>query len=109
MKLTIAAVIAVSVLGCTKYSAFVHSPFANGGSGHIQGVELTFQTPFFFLPGPLSKFGVYSNFAYVDSNLKEFSPANNPLRMTGLAKNTATVDLWYSNAGFEARLGWKYH
>jgi len=86
----------------------VASP-ANGGSGHIQGVELTFQTPFFFLPGPLSKFGIYSNYAYVDSNLKEFSTANNPLRMTGLAKNTATVDLWYSNSGFEARLGWKYH
>lgn len=86
----------------------VASP-ANGGSGHIQGVELTFQTPFFFLPGPLSKFGIYSNYAYVDSNLHEFSPANNPLKMTGLAKNTATVDLWYANAGFEARLGWKYH
>lgn len=86
----------------------VASP-ANGGSGHIQGVELTFQTPFFFLPGPLSKFGIYSNYAYVDSNLKEFSPANNPLRMTGLAKNTATVDLWYANGPVEARLGWKYH
>jgi TonB-dependent receptor len=86
----------------------VASP-ANGGSGHIQGVELTFQTPFFFLPGPLSKFGIYSNYAYVESNLKEFSPANNPLRMTGLAKNTATVDLWYANGPVEARLGWKYH
>ena len=86
----------------------VASP-ANGGSGHIQGVELTFQTPFFFLPGPLSKFGIYSNYAYVESNLKEFSPANNPLDMTGLAKNTATVDLWYANGPVEARLGWKYH
>lgn len=86
----------------------VASP-ANGGSGHIQGVELTFQTPFFFLPGPFSKFGIYSNYAYVESNLKEFSPANNPLRMTGLAKNTATVDLWYANGPVEARLGWKYH
>lgn len=86
----------------------VASP-ANGGSGHIQGVELTFQTPFFFLPGPFDKFGIYSNYAYVESNLKEFSPANNPLRMTGLAKNTATVDLWYANGPVEARLGWKYH
>jgi iron complex outermembrane receptor protein len=86
----------------------VASP-ANGGSGHIQGVELTFQTPFFFLPGPLSKFGIYSNYAYVESNLKEFSPVNNPLRMTGLAKNTATVDLWYANGPVEARLGYKYH
>jgi iron complex outermembrane receptor protein len=86
----------------------VASP-ANGGSGHIQGAELTFQTPFFFLPGPLGKFGIYSNYAYVQSNLKEFSPANNPLSMTGLAKNTATADLWYANGPLEARLGWKYH
>jgi iron complex outermembrane receptor protein len=60
----------------------VASP-ANGGSGYIQGLELTFQTPFFFLPGPLSKFGIYSNYAYVDSDLKEFSPANNPLDPDG--------------------------
>jgi len=94
------------VFGGQTYT--VASP-ANGGSGHIQGVELTFQTPFFFLPGPFSKFGIYSNYAYVESNLREFSPANNPLKMTGLAKNTATVDLWYANGPIEARLGWKYH
>lgn len=94
------------VFGGQTYT--VASP-ANGGSGHIQGVELTFQTPFFFLPGPFDKFGIYSNYAYVESNLKEFSPANNPLRMTGLAKNTATVDLWYAKGPVEARLGWKYH
>jgi len=86
----------------------VASP-ANGGKGYIQGLELTFQTPFFFLPSGLDKFGIYSNYAYVDSDLKEFSPANNPLTMTGLAKNTATVDLWYANGPLEARLGWKYH
>ncbi len=94
------------VFGGQTYT--VASP-ANGGSGHIQGAELTFQTPFFFLPGPLSKFGIYSNYAYVQSNLYEFSPVNNPLTMTGLAKNTATVDLWYANGPVEARLGWKYH
>lgn len=86
----------------------VASP-TNGGGGYIQGLELTFQTPFFFLPGPLSKFGIYSNYAYVDSDLKEFSPVNNPLSMTGLAKHTATVDLWYANGPIEARLGWKHH
>jgi iron complex outermembrane receptor protein len=82
----------------------VSSP-ANGGGGYIQGLELTFQTPFFFLPGPLSKFGVYSNYAYVDSNLKEFSPVTKPLSMTGLAKNTATLDLWYANGPLEGAPG----
>lgn len=86
----------------------VSSP-TNGGGGYIQGLELTFQTPFFFLPKGLDKFGIYSNYAYVDSDLKEFSPANKPLDMTGLAKNTATVDLWYAHGPLEARLGFKYH
>jgi TonB-dependent receptor len=94
------------VFNGTTYA--VSSP-TNGGGGHIQGVELTFQTPFFFLPKGLDKFGIYSNYAYVQSNLKEFSPVNNPLDMTGLAKNTATVDLWYANGPLEARLGFKYH
>lgn len=79
----------------------------NGGGGHINGVELTFQTPFYFLG--LDDFGVYSNYAYVDSNLKEFSPADNPVPLSGLAENTGTLDLWYNNGPVEVRLGYKYH
>ena len=39
MKLIVAVAIAVSVLGCTKYSAFVHSPFANGGSAYDEDAK----------------------------------------------------------------------
>ncbi|KAF1695739.1 TonB-dependent receptor [Pseudoxanthomonas jiangsuensis] len=85
----------------------ISGPF-NGGGGHVNGVELTFQTPFYFIPG-LENFGVYSNYSYVDSNLHEFSPENDPLPLSGLARNTGTFDLWYSNGTFEARLGYKYH
>jgi iron complex outermembrane receptor protein len=85
----------------------ITGPF-NGDGGAIKGLELTFQTPFYFIPG-LENFGVYSNYAFVDSDIKEFSPINHPLDSTGLAKNTATLDLWYNNGPFEARLGFKYH
>ncbi|KLD75929.1 TonB-dependent receptor [Xanthomonas hyacinthi] len=85
----------------------ISGPF-NGGGGYINGAELTFQTPFFFIPH-LENFGVYSNYSYVESNLHEFSPANDPLPLSGLARNTGTFDLWYSNSKFEARLGYKYH
>ncbi len=81
---------------------------ANGDGGYIQGAEITFQMPFSFVPA-LQNFGIYSNYAYVDSDIQEFYPANNPLAVSGLAKNTATVDLWYSGDRFEARLGYKYH
>lgn len=89
------------------FNYLITGPF-NGDGGTIKGLELTFQTPFHFIPG-LENFGVYSNYAYVDSDIKEFSPINRPLSATGMAKNTATVDLWYNNGPFEARLGMKYH
>lgn len=81
---------------------------ANGDGGRIQGAEVTFQTPFSFIPA-LQNFGIYSNYAYVDSDIEEFYPPSNPLTGSGLARNTATVDLWYSGDKFEARLGYKYH
>lgn len=81
---------------------------ANGEGGGITGLELTFQTPFFFIPG-LENFGIYSNYAYVNSDIQEFYPSYNPVDGSGFAEHTATVDFWYSNAGFEARLGYKYH
>ena len=85
----------------------VTGPF-NGEGGGIAGTEITFQTPF-AQSGVLRNFGVYMNYAYVDTGVKEFYPATNPLPVEGYAKNTATVDLWYANSMVEVRLGYKYH
>jgi iron complex outermembrane recepter protein len=86
----------------------MYSP-TNGPGGDITGLELTFQSRFYFLPGFLQNFGIYSNYAYVNSGLKEFTPVNNPLDATGLAKHTAELDLWYSAHGVEARVAYKVH
>ena len=80
----------------------------NGDGGGIAGTELTFQTPF-ASEGALRNFGIYTNYAFVDTGVKEFYPSNDPLPIEGYAKHTAVIDLWFQNAGFEARLGWKYH
>jgi iron complex outermembrane recepter protein len=85
----------------------VTGPF-NGEGGPIAGVELTFQTPF-AESGILRNFGIYANYAYVDTDVKEFYPSTNPLPVEGYAENTAAVDLWYSNSIVEVRLGYKYH
>jgi TonB-dependent receptor len=89
------------------YSYSLSGP-ANGDGGTIKGIELTFQASFGFIEA-LRNFGVYSNYAYVDSDIQEFYPPNNPLPGVGIADNTGTVDLWYSGEKFEARLGYKYH
>ncbi len=86
----------------------MYSPL-NGPGGDITGLELTFQSRLYFLPGFLKDFGIYSNYAYVNSGLKEFSPVNDPLDATGLAKHTAELDLWYSANDIEARIAYKVH
>ncbi len=42
----------------------------NGPGAEIQGFELSLQTPFTFLPGFLSNFGVIGNLTYVDSDVE---------------------------------------
>ncbi|HEY2661537.1 MAG TPA: TonB-dependent receptor [Caulobacteraceae bacterium] len=85
----------------------VTGPF-NGKGGGMEGLEFTLQTPFYFIPH-MEHFGLYSNLALASSDIKEFSPVNNPLPMVGLANTTADVSLWYSQFGVDARLDYKYH
>lgn len=85
----------------------VTGPF-NGSGGKMDGLEFTFQTPFYFVPA-LQHFGIYSNLALANSNIKEYTPVNNPLPQVGFAHTTAEADLWYSWAGVDTRLAYKYH
>ena len=57
----------------------------------------------------LSNFGVYANYAYVNSNIHEVAPVSDPYSMVGLAKNTSELDLFYNKSGFESRVSWKHH
>jgi iron complex outermembrane recepter protein len=81
----------------------------NGDGGGIKGLELTYQSRFHFLPGFLQDFGVYANYAFVDSDITEFAPASNPYSIVGLAKHTSQFDLFYNKGGFETRVAWKHH
>jgi iron complex outermembrane recepter protein len=81
----------------------------NTKGGDLKGVEFTYQSRFHFLPGWLSNFGVYANYAYVSSNIHEVAPVSDPYTMVGLAKNTSELDLFYNKGGFESRLAWKHH
>ena len=81
----------------------------NGKGGDVYGVETTFQTRFFFLPGFLKNLGIYTNYTYAHSNVHEIAPASNPFTMVGVAKHTAEFDTYYSQGPFEARVAFKYH
>ena len=57
----------------------------------------------------MENFGIYSNYAYVDSSIKEFQPWWDPMPGGGFVEDTATLDLWYSGEKLEVRLGYSYH
>jgi TonB-dependent receptor len=81
----------------------------NTDGGPVRGAELTFQSRFYFLPGFLRDFGVYANYAYVDSDVHEVAPTSDPYTMVGLARSTSEFDLFYNKGGFETRVAWKHH
>jgi len=81
----------------------------NVKGGDVTGTEVAYQTRFHFLPGFLQDFGIYANYAYVDSNVHEMAPLTDPYTMIGLARNTSELDLFYNKRGFESRIAWKHH
>lgn len=81
---------------------------ANGNGGNINGAELAFKTPFYFIPH-MQNFGINANYSLVQSNLHELAPTNNPLVLSGLARHTAEADLWFNNGTFDVGIGYKYH
>ena len=76
----------------------------NGGTAEVQGLELGFQTPFFFLPGLASDFGVFANYTYTDS---EFTSVDGEtLPFPGASENTINLTGYYERGGFSGRLSW---
>jgi iron complex outermembrane recepter protein len=80
----------------------------NGDGGKIKGFEVLFQQAFSGLPAPFDGLGVYANYSYTDSSVKEFIPENNPYTLGGLSKDVANLTLWYYKEGFEARVSYDY-
>ncbi|MDG5487797.1 TonB-dependent receptor [Sphingomonas sp. BGYR3] len=82
----------------------------NGSGGTIKGVEVMFQKAFTFLPQPLDGLGVYLNYSYTDSNITvtENDNALGAIQLPGLSKHVANATLYYSKAGFEARIAYRY-
>ena len=75
----------------------------NGEGGNVQGLELVYQHAFD------NGFGIFSNYAYTNSDIKESFPAKNPFPIEGLMKHNGGVTLWYERDGFEARTSVNYH
>lgn len=84
--------------------------YRNGGEASIGGLEMSFQTPFTFLPDSwptfLQDFGVFANYTYTDS---EFTDENgNTFTFPGASEHTYNIVGYYERGGFSSRLAYNY-
>ena len=79
----------------------------NTPGGELQGLELSYQQPFTFLPGFWRDFGIQFNYTYVDSKIQYLtSTGATSLRtdLVGLSKNAYNATLYYEGERFSARV-----
>ncbi|MBO9547487.1 TonB-dependent receptor, partial [Caulobacter sp.] len=85
----------------------------NGGhwaSGHIQGIELSLQKDFTFLPAPFDSFGIYANAALIDSEVLIDVPGrpDGHVPFFNQADEIYNLQLYYERGGLSARVAWSY-
>lgn len=78
----------------------------NGGTADIKGVEMSFQTPFTFLPAPFDDFGTMINYTYIDSEFIDEFGNSNPF--PGTSENTYNAVLFYERGGFSTRFAYNF-
>ena len=84
----------------------VSSPI-NAPGGDLYGFEVSYQTPFTFLPGFWSNFGVIGNFTYVEAEqdfLNEDGEVVATRSLLGLSQDTTSGTLYYEDDAFSARV-----
>lgn len=86
--------------------SFQVDTWKNGGTADIKGVEMSFQTPFTFLPPPFNDFGTMINYTYIDSEFIDDSGISNPF--PGTSENTYNAVLFYERGGFSTRFAYNF-
>jgi TonB-dependent receptor len=81
----------------------------NGKGGHVRGIELVYQQAFTGLPSPFDGLGVFTDYSYTQSDIKENTPAADPYPIEGLMRHNGGFTLWYEKGGFEARFSANHH
>jgi len=80
----------------------------NADGGTVKGIELLFQTPFYFLPAPFDGFGVVANFSYIDSSTAITDRRGASLPLEGLSKVNYNLIGYFEKDGFGARVAYNY-
>ncbi|MCJ8293839.1 MAG: TonB-dependent receptor [Colwellia sp.] len=81
----------------------------NGTDASVQGLELSFQSPFTFVSESLSNFGTIVNFTYTDSEASFADEGDiRSTTLPGLSKNSYNAIVYYDNQTIDARLSYAW-
>ena len=83
----------------------------NIGDASLYGFEFAFQKQLAFLPGFLSKLGVYANYTYTHSEMKNINidgRENENLTIAGTPKNNMNFSLFYESKKLNVRASLQY-
>lgn len=81
------------------------------GDADLYGFEFAYQRQFDFLPGFFSDFGIYANYTYTHSKMKNIrinNRENEDLSMVGTPENNANLSLYYEKNKLSVRLSLQY-
>jgi iron complex outermembrane recepter protein len=100
--------------GCSPSADWQFNTTVMGEGGWLQGLEVSYQQPFSFLPGFFSGFGTILNYTYVDSEFQYPVAATIDPRgyledqLDGLSKTSWNATIYYEIDRFTARVSAAY-
>ena len=84
----------------------------NSGNADLLGVEVAFQRDFGFIAPALKCLGIYTNYTYTYSRVRNFNVEGREnekgLRMPGSPEHTANASLFFEKWGLNARLSYNF-
>lgn len=103
----------------TPSSAFNVTRAVNTAGGPIDGIELSYQQPFTFLPGPWKNLGVLANYTHITSSVEYVTALDNPTTAAdesksvrgdfpGLSRNALNLIVYYENKSVSGRVSMSY-
>lgn len=101
----------VNTAGCNPGLLWAFNKPVNTPGGSVDGFEINFQMPFFFLPGVLENFGVLVNYTNVQSDIDYVNSAGVVVvtaPLTGLSDESWNATLYYEDERFSARVSGAY-
>ncbi|WP_416307503.1 TonB-dependent receptor [Neptunicella sp. SCSIO 80796] len=97
--------------GCDENVNWDTTTPLNGPGGDLYGFEISYQTPFSFLPEFWQDFGIIANYTYVKGQLDYVNTSGEVLatrNLQGLSENARSATLYYEKDAFAARVSMAY-